>query len=153
MPRNTSRPSLSGQAGPGRRPGCGQLPGQALFQYLDDDGRARQIRSTDVNRYLRDTMGEEFTAKDFPTWAATVSAAKSFVAGAKLSEALEQAAHLLGNTPAICRRAYVHPEVLAAFEDEAHGAALSAAFAEARASGGLDAEERAVLRYLGRKRS
>ena len=132
---------------------CQELPGQALFQYLDDRGRARKVRSTDVNRYLRDAMGESFTAKDFRTWAATVEVARAFDEGARLTPALERAAHLLGNTPAICRKSYVHPEVLAAFDDEPRAQALRDAFAFSRAGRWLDADERAVLRYLEHTRA
>jgi DNA topoisomerase-1 len=133
---------------------CQELPGQALFQFRDEHGKVKPIRSTEVNRYLRDAMGEEFTAKDFRTWAATVRVAATCVAAIEAGEtprigaALSEAAQLLGNTPAVCRRAYVHPVVLAAFEQPAQAAALCEAFATRRGRGELRAEERAVLRYL-----
>src|SRR5437870_1564007 len=101
------------------------LPGQSLFQYLDDDGNVRDISSQDVNEYLREITGEEFTAKDFRTWAGTVlaaialSAASEFEtrkqAKANIKNAIEAVAKILGNTPAICRQCYIHPAVLEAY--------------------------------------
>ncbi len=101
------------------------LPGQRLFQYIDDAGVRRQIGSADVNAYLRDVTGAHFTAKDFRTWAGTVAAAKALARqmsdpDAKASRAavnlcVKEAAALLGNTPAVCRSAYIHPAVLDAF--------------------------------------
>jgi DNA topoisomerase I len=101
---------------------CQDLPGQELFQYLDDDGTQRDVTSSDVNAYLREITGEDFTAKDFRTWAGTVLAAlalrefESFdsEAGAKrnIRAAIESVAGRLGNTPTICRKCYIHPQVL-----------------------------------------
>ncbi|MBP1178892.1 DNA topoisomerase IB [Methylobacterium sp. PvR107] len=101
---------------------CQDLPGQELFQYLDADGAQRDVTSSDVNAYLREITGEDFTAKDFRTWAGTVLAAlalrefESFdsEAGAKrnLRAAIESVASRLGNTPTICRKCYIHPQVL-----------------------------------------
>jgi DNA topoisomerase-1 len=101
---------------------CQDLPGQELFQYLDADGRQRDVTSSDVNAYLREITGEDFTAKDFRTWAGTVLAAlalrefESFdsEAGAKrnIRAAIESVAGRLGNTPTICRKCYIHPQVL-----------------------------------------
>jgi len=101
------------------------LPGQSLFQYLDDEGNVRDITSQDVNEYLRETTGEDFTAKDFRTWAGTVlaaialSAASEFEtrkqAKANIKNAIEAVAKILGNTPAICRQCYIHPAVLEAY--------------------------------------
>ena len=101
---------------------CQDLPGQELFQYLDADGTQRDVTSSDVNAYLREITGEDFTAKDFRTWAGTVLAAlalrefESFdsEAGAKrnLRAAIESVASRLGNTPTICRKCYIHPQVL-----------------------------------------
>ncbi|MGU3666505.1 DNA topoisomerase IB [Methylobacterium sp. A49B] len=101
---------------------CQDLPGQELFQYIDQDGTQRDVTSSDVNAYLREITGEEFTAKDFRTWAGTVLAAlalrefESFdsEAGAKrnIRTAIESVAGRLGNTPTICRKCYIHPEVL-----------------------------------------
>jgi DNA topoisomerase-1 len=101
---------------------CQDLPGQDLFQYLDEEGRHRDVTSSDVNEYLREVTGEDFTAKDFRTWAGTVLAAlglRAFEAfdneaGAKrnVRSAIEGVAQRLGNTPTICRKCYIHPEIL-----------------------------------------
>ena len=98
------------------------LPGQSLFQYLDDEGSVRDITSQDVNQYLREITGEDFTAKDFRTWAGTVLAAIALSAAgefetkkqakANIKNAIEAVAKILGNTPAICRQCYIHPVVL-----------------------------------------
>ncbi|KAG1442709.1 hypothetical protein G6F57_018319 [Rhizopus arrhizus] len=105
-----------------------QLPGQALFQYRDDDGALQPVDSGAVNDYLREVMGEDFTAKDFRTWGGTGAAVQA-VATTELPEpasqrALAQAqravvsevAALLGNTPAVCRKAYIDPCVFAGWE-------------------------------------
>lgn len=129
------------------------LPGQELFQYLDGDGTVRAIGSGDVNDYLRTIAGEEFTAKDFRTWAGTVAAARALAdlptpesdAAAKRSvaEAIKLAAEQLGNTAAVCRKCYVHPLVLDGF---ARGVTLATATASAMR--GLAADERATLALL-----
>lgn len=108
---------------------CQEIPGQELFQYWDDSGQPRDITSTDVNEYLREISGEDFTAKDFRTWAATVLAAialKEFEkfdnktrAKKNIREAIESVAKKLGNTPSICRKCYVHPAILEAYLDGA----------------------------------
>ena len=104
---------------------CRDLPGQELFQYVDADGQRHAIGSADVNQYLRDISGEEFTAKDFRTWAGTVLAAQALaasrtfrsVAEAKrtIVRAIECVAKQLGNTKAVCRKSYIHPAVLDAY--------------------------------------
>ena len=101
------------------------LPGQELFQYIDDDGEAHDVTSQDVNDYLREMTGEDFTAKDFRTWAGTVLAAVALnVVGAcenkkqakgNIRDAIGAVAKILGNTPAICRKCYIHPAVLDAY--------------------------------------
>lgn len=96
---------------------CQDLPGQHLFQWEDADGAAHRIGSADVNAYLREHGGEGFTAKNFRTWAASVIAFRlahdAGEAGAPLKEVLAAVAATLGNTPAVSRRSYIHPEVLA----------------------------------------
>ena len=132
---------------------CRDLPGQHLFKYRDGR-KARRITSSDVNAYLRDAMGEEFTAKDFRTWAASLIVARELFGkpaehGPTPREAVVAAAAELGNTPAVCQRAYVHPAILAAAGDPAENRRIRAAFARTtRARQGLDRSERALLRYL-----
>jgi DNA topoisomerase-1 len=106
---------------------CQDLPGQELFQYLDDDGTPHDIDSSDVNAYLQEIAGQEFTAKDFRTWAGTVLAARalqefeSFDSQAQakrnIAAAIESVAKRLGNTKAVCRKCYVHPAVINAYLD------------------------------------
>ena len=100
---------------------CQDLPGQRLFQYLDDDGRRRAVESADVNAYIRETLGEDFSAKDFRTWAGTVAAARtlaspecSALAGAPrgVNTCVKAVASLLANIAAVARSAYIHPAVL-----------------------------------------
>ena len=95
------------------------LPGQHLFQYLGDDGSPRPVTSGDVNAYLRETMGEDFTAKHFRTWHASVLGFE-LLAGARerlsLKEMMQLVSQRLSNTPAIARKSYVHPEVIALVE-------------------------------------
>ena len=129
---------------------CSDLPGQRLFQYLDDKGERRHIGSNDVNAYLFDATGEHFTAKDFRTWAGTLAAAKALAlqdhptsereAKHLTNVCIKATAGLLGNTPAVCRKAYIHPAVLEAFHDEA----LPQSFCKAEGA----AFEKAVLRFL-----
>jgi DNA topoisomerase-1 len=95
---------------------CQELPGQELFQYIDEAGELKRVTSADVNAYLREITGEDITAKDFRTWAGTVLAAQAFTQAASLKEAIHQVALRLGNTPAICRKCYVHPELISAFQ-------------------------------------
>jgi len=99
---------------------CQELPGQELFQYVDADGEIRSVRSEDVNDYLREASGDDFTAKDFRTWHGSVSAlAIAIDRGESVRSArqvLGEVARLLGNTIAVCRKAYVHPRVLAMLE-------------------------------------
>ena len=126
---------------------CQDLPGQRLFQYLDDDGQRRAVESADVNAYLRETMGEDFSAKDFRTWAGTVAAARALVTlpsckgaeKATINTCVKAVAGMLGNTPAVCRSAYIHPAVLEAYE---------AGKLPLKATGDGRAFELAVLRFL-----
>lgn len=95
------------------------LPGQHLFQYLDENGEPAPVTSTDVNDYLRETMGEDFTAKNFRTWHASALALEVLAATdghVSLKELLSRVSDRLGNTPAVARRSYVHPAVLALVE-------------------------------------
>ena len=129
---------------------CQDLPGQRLFQYVDAEGGRRSIESADVNAYLHAITGEAFTAKDFRTWAGTLAAAKALAlqpepASDRESKRLvtvcvKATAGLLGNTPAVCRAAYIHPAVFDAFRTRT----LPAAFREAEG----EALEAAVLVFL-----
>jgi DNA topoisomerase-1 len=104
---------------------CQEIPGQELFQYRDDDGQRRAIDSADVNEYLHQVTGQDFTSKDFRTWNGTVLAVQALqtcgvgesAAHAKKAvvEAMKTVAAQLGNTPAICRKCYVHPAVIEAY--------------------------------------
>ncbi|HKB54786.1 MAG TPA: DNA topoisomerase IB [Ramlibacter sp.] len=106
---------------------CQDLPGQELFAYLDENGESKDVTSADVNAYLREITGRDVTAKDFRTWAGTVMAALALqefqafdtkaTAKKNLKAAIERVAARLGNTPTICRKCYVHPEVLAAYAE------------------------------------
>ncbi|HEY3495010.1 MAG TPA: hypothetical protein VGK73_10005 [Polyangiaceae bacterium] len=104
---------------------CREIPGQRLFQYLDETGEFRAVSSSDVNEYLRRVTGEGFTSKTFRTWEATLlasvilsqaePAASAATARRVVRRAIERVASELGNTPAVCKKSYVHPEVLTAY--------------------------------------
>ena len=109
------------------------LPGYELCQYVDEEGETRAVDSADVNAYLKSVAGEEFTSKDFRTWAGTVLAAEAlheFGAGG-LTKAIEQVARQLGNTKAVCRKCYIHPAVIDACLDGSLGPAMNGGNAEA----------------------
>ena len=95
------------------------LPGYELFQYVDEAGETRAVDSADVNEYLREISGEEFTSKDFRTWAGTVLAAQALheFGENRLSQAIEHVARQLGNTKAVCRKCYIHPAVIDAYQE------------------------------------
>ena len=136
------------------------LPGQDLFQYVDEDGEPQSVTSADVNAYLREITGRDITAKDFRTWSGTVLAAwalkefETFDSEAKAKKniraAIEQVAARLGNTPTICRKCYVHPELISCYVE---GSLLleikDRVEAEVREDlAGLRPEEAAVLSLL-----
>jgi DNA topoisomerase IB len=134
---------------------CQQLPGQALFQYLDEEGLPRPLDSGDVNDYLREATGEDFSAKDFRTWGGTLAAIAAFVrnpppAGASdrtlamlQNAAVMDVAAQLGNTPAVCRASYIHPAVFRGWRDGSLARAIDAS--DLRGPRKLEA---AVLRFL-----
>ena len=111
------------------------LPGQELFQYIDDEGEMRVVGSADVNAYLRELSGAEVVSKDFRTWGGSLLTAvelhrarDAIDRDVAITRAIEQAAAALGNTPAVCKRAYVHPGIVelyrsGSFEDVWHEAA------------------------------
>ena len=106
---------------------CQDLPGEELFGYIDDDGNARDVKSEDVNEYLRQITGEDFTAKDFRTWAGTVLAARALREFEQVDSqakrkkyvvrAVEEVAKRLGNTRSVCRKCYIHPHVIELYMD------------------------------------
>jgi DNA topoisomerase-1 len=133
---------------------CRELPGQELFEYVDDAGEVQRVGSGDVNDYLQDVAGNEFTSKDFRTWAGSVYVAELLrrrglegeVRLTDMAAAVREAARLLGNTPAVCRKSYVHPRVL----DPATWSAPAAN--GGRAPRGLHAAEAALVRLLRTRR-
>jgi DNA topoisomerase-1 len=131
---------------------CQDLPGQNLFQYLDEEGAAHPVSSTDVNDYIRDATGEDFTAKHFRTWSASVIAFEQICgageAGVGLKAMLEPVAEALGNTPAISRKSYDHPAVIDAVKDAPrHRLSLQCP----RSTKYLSSAERGLIAFLGRK--
>jgi DNA topoisomerase-1 len=141
---------------------CRDLPGYELFQYVDEDGKRQTIDSADVNAYLREISGEDFTAKDFRTWAGTVLAAraladvKTFRSNAEAKrnvvKAIESVAKRLGNTKAVCRKCYIHPAILEAYMDGATIDTLKArAVKLTRSRGALSGEEAAVVAIIERR--
>jgi DNA topoisomerase I len=137
---------------------CQELPGQELFQYIDEAGERRSIESSDVNDYLREISEADFSAKDFRTWNGTVlamrylrasNAPESTTAGKSLVlSAIKNVARDLGNTPAVCRKAYVHPVVMNAYLEG--WLEPEAGVSRARPSSGLTEEEARVLGLLRR---
>jgi DNA topoisomerase I len=136
------------------------LPGQDLFQYVDEAGEIRDITSQDVNEYLREITGEDFSAKDFRTWAGTVLTAIGLKAQEKfenqkqakanINTAIKAVAKILGNTPAICRKCYVHPAVLDTYLDQKSIDGLKAMAEDALEKEEVDlrSSEAAVLKFL-----
>ena len=123
------------------------LPGQSLFQYVGDGGDPLPVTSGDVNTYLRETMGQDYTAKDFRTWHASVIAFQTLHAGGGKVPAkamFEAVAQQLGNTPAVARKSYIHPAIIAALDqqDNVHSMRLP------RATRWLSRHERGLLDFL-----
>lgn len=136
-----------------------ELPGQELFEYIDESGQTHSIGSTDVNAYLHEITGEEFTAKDFRTWAGTLLAAQALgscdaskrekVCKKAISDAIKSVSAQLGNTPAICRKCYVHPTILDSYTDGTlHKAMTGSAKKCTAAPSSLKAEEEALITLL-----
>jgi DNA topoisomerase-1 len=132
---------------------CRDLPGEVLFSYLDDEGNAQPVRSEDVNAYVREHTGGDFSAKDFRTWAATIAvalelesigpAATVAEAKANVKAACTKASRVLGNTPTVCRNAYVHPAVIETYLDT-----RDLRLPNASRPDGLGDDERRVLAFL-----
>jgi DNA topoisomerase-1 len=141
---------------------CQDLPGQDLFQYLEEGGEAEDVTSQDVNEYLRQIAGEDFTAKDFRTWGGTVLAAIALSkqeefetkkqATANIKTAICAVAELLGNTPAVCRKCYVHPVIVEAYLKRTRIAGLNGD-TKSLAPPNLRGAERAVLKFLHARES
>ena len=136
-----------------------ELPGQLLFVYHDEEDRRKNLTSSAVNEYLHEITGKDFTAKYFRTWGGSVLALKGFVESGKektktdvkkkVVEVIKYVADELGNTPAICRKYYIHPEIISAYED-------GSLFKENlffRKRKFFDGEEAALLRFLKSKRN
>ena len=132
---------------------CQDLPGQMLFQYVNGDGEPQPITSSDVNDYIRDATGNEFTAKHFRTWGASVIFFDQLLAKGEermsLKTVLEPVAEALGNTPTMSRKSYVHPTLIEALQDDPedplHG------MERPRARRRLSSAETGFLKYLKRK--
>ncbi|MEZ4570433.1 MAG: hypothetical protein R2849_08930 [Thermomicrobiales bacterium] len=136
---------------------CVEIPGYEIFRYLDEDETPHTIESADVNAYLRDITGEDLTAKDFRTWGGTLLGAEELAskpapetekeAAATINEAIKIVAARLGNTPTICRKCYVHPGILDAYQDGALQKAFSKSSngSSARNEYALTANELATL--------
>jgi len=138
---------------------CRDLPGYELFQYVDEKGVRHAVDSADVNAYVREIGGDDFTAKDFRTWAGTVLAAKAVAAFGSFSSnreakrnivaAIESVAKRLGNTRAVCRKCYIHPAIFDAYLDGATIETVRARAARlARNGSRLNADEAAVVDVL-----
>jgi DNA topoisomerase-1 len=137
---------------------CQDLPGQELFQFVDDDGSRRDVRSEDVNDYLREISGQDFSAKDFRTWAGTVLAARALrecdkfetkaQAKKNIVAAVESVAGKLGNTPAVCKKCYIHPQVIDSYLE---GTLIEMLGLRVKSARGLPADEIAVLGLLERR--
>jgi DNA topoisomerase-1 len=130
---------------------CQDLPGQKLFQYVDADGEPRPVTSSDVNDYIRAAMGDEFTAKHFRTWGASVEAFGALAAAAApigLKAMLAPVVERLGNTPAIARKSYVHPTLIDLAKDRAAQEAFRAALHLPRSTQYLSRAERGLIALL-----
>jgi DNA topoisomerase I len=148
---------------------CQDMPGQELFQYIDDNGQLQSIGSAEVNQYLREISGQDFTAKDFRTWAGTVLAALTLKEAGEFTsktqakknivEAIQTVAKHLGNTPAVCRKCYIHPMVLDAYLDQSLPTELKTKKTNiAKGLPDLREQEKIVMKFLtqnlnGKKRS
>jgi len=131
---------------------CMDIAGHDLFQYLDDTGQRHTVSSSDINAYLREISGMEFTAKDYRTWAGSVfalealrksQAADAVEARKNIVAVVKDAAKLLRNTPAVCRRCYVHPELFVAYE-----AGELAALPKPKRCSGLKTHEAMLIAFL-----
>ena len=138
---------------------CQELPGQELLQYYDEEKELRAVSSDDVNAYLREIAGYDVTAKDFRTWAGTVLMVRFLAEAGEfksqkeakrlMRQALSRVAAALGNTPAVCRKSYIHPTVISTWLDGTFAAEIARATgASSREAKGLRAEEERLLELL-----
>lgn len=137
-----------------------ELPGHEIFRYQDSDGTVHDLHAADVNTYIKEHMGEEFTAKDFRTWGGTLLATSAIIkdrlepdasqAARKkaVSDIVKSVAKRLGNTPAIARASYIDPRVIVAYEDEAQLPKLRNAMKSMRPKKYMSVDEQCVLRLL-----
>ncbi len=140
---------------------CQELPGQHLFQYIDEDGNRQSVGSGDVNAYLKEISGHDFTAKDFRTWAGTMLAAEALAgfdidadettARSNIVSAIENVSKRLGNTPTICRKCYVHPAVIDAYMDGDTISTIEQQVEKQRKEHDLPPLEHAVMELLVRR--
>ncbi len=134
------------------------LPGQKLFQYLDEDGNRRPVRSEDVNRYIREAAGADFSSKHFRTWGGTIHAASLFTQTElpesqaqrkkRVNSVIDKVAERLGNTREVCRKCYIYPVVCDAWSEGRLLDEMTKANKRKRSIPGLDDEEALVLRWL-----
>lgn len=128
---------------------CQDLPGQKLFQYVDEHGEPRAVTSSDVNAYIKEAMGEDFTAKHFRTWGASAIAFEALATAKKdisLKTMLAPVTERLGNTPAIARKSYVHPALISLVKDGQD--AFRAALSLPRSTRWLSRSERGLISFL-----
>jgi len=135
---------------------CQELPGQMLFQYINGDGEPKPVTSGDVNDYIKDATGSEFTAKHFRTWSASVIAFEQMLKKAEhtrisVKTVVEPVAEALGNTPAISRKSYVHPALLQAVKEDPRDPLDGMTRPSAKTR--LTSAEAGLLQFLGRKSS
>jgi DNA topoisomerase-1 len=138
--------------------GAQDLPGQHLFQYLDQDGNRRAVRSEDVNRYIKEAVGDAFSSKHFRTWGGTIHAASLFAQtpvpesrtqqNRVMNSTIDKVAERLNNTRAVCRKCYIHPQVFEAWVEGRLVEEMTQASKGKRPIEGLDDEEALVLRWL-----
>ncbi len=137
---------------------CQELPGQQLFQYIDEDGKRNPIESSDVNEYLNEIVTKDFTAKDFRTWGATIFAAEK-LSEISLAESekqnnknivavIKETANHLNNTPAICKKYYIHPKIIEAYLDGYLLKVMSDIRAKRKTKYGLNKFEKVVIKIL-----
>jgi DNA topoisomerase-1 len=137
---------------------CKAIPGKELFQYYDENGEVRKVDSGKVNQYLKDCLQMDFTTKDFRTWAGTLSmleALKDFPPCSRKSEfqknivtAFKTVSSRLGNTVAVCKKYYVHPEIIKMYQDQTLADHLVNEGSQSQSTGGLSCEEETLMKIL-----